>query len=93
MSVGVFVSYGSCLVGVAYSGCDSTLAITLFTIGVGCSGAVFAGHVVAYNDMSVTYSSVLMGLGNAAGVVRGIMVPYVVGVLTKGPNGQSIQNW
>ncbi|GAV06536.1 hypothetical protein RvY_16505 [Ramazzottius varieornatus] len=93
MSVFAFVTCGLCLVGVAYSGCNSTLAIALFTIGVGCSGAVFAGHVVAYSDMSVMYSSVLTGLGNGAGVISGIVAPYVVGVLTKGPNGQSIGNW
>ena len=34
-----------------------------------------------------------MGMGNTAGTISGIVAPYVIRVLTKGINGQSVKNW
>ena len=69
------------------------LAITFFIIGIGFNGCALVGHVVAYSDMSPTYSSILMGMGNATGVISGIIATYVVGALTNAEAGQSIASW
>lgn len=83
MSSGAFATCGSCLVGVAFSGCSSTIAVTCFIVGIGFNGGALVGHVVAYSDMSPNYSSILMGMGNGVGVVSGIIATYVVGALTE----------
>ncbi|GAV06537.1 hypothetical protein RvY_16506 [Ramazzottius varieornatus] len=93
MSCGAFATCGSCLVGVAFSGCSSTIAVTCFIIGIGFNGGALVGHVVAYSDMSPNYSSILMGMGNGVGVVSGIIATYVVGALTEAEGGRSIAGW
>ncbi|OQV12809.1 Sialin [Hypsibius exemplaris] len=91
--IGAFVGTGSALVGVAYAGCDATLAVALFAVGVGLSGGVYVGHFIMYTEMSPNYAGILIAMGNTVGTVTGIVAPYVVGVLTSGEGGQSVENW
>ncbi|OQV12807.1 Sialin [Hypsibius exemplaris] len=92
-SIGAFVGTGSALVGVAYAGCDATAAVALFALAVGLSGWVYVGYLVQYTEMSPNYAGILIGLGNTVGTTTGIIAPYVVGVLTSGEGGQSVENW
>ncbi|OWA55655.1 hypothetical protein BV898_20043 [Hypsibius exemplaris] len=54
---------------------------------------MYAGYLVQYTELSPNYAGVLIGLGNSIGTLTGIIAPYVVGVLTSGEGGQSVENW
>ncbi|GAV02635.1 hypothetical protein RvY_13174-2 [Ramazzottius varieornatus] len=93
MSLCAFIGCGLSLLGVAFSGCNSVLVVALFTVGVGFSGLNYGGYLVAYFEMSPNYASILLGMGNTAGTISGIVAPYITGVLTNGPNAYSVANW
>ena len=58
MSLSAFIGCGLCLLGMAFAGCNSTLVVLLFTVGVGLSGLIYAGYLVAYTEMTPNYMRV-----------------------------------
>lgn len=92
-SVLAFVISAAALVSVAFAGCDSTLAVVSLVIAVGAWGFSSAGYFVAYVEMSPEFPGVIQSIGNTFGTTTGVIAPYVAGVLTSGPSGQTIENW
>jgi len=100
-----FVVPGLFLVWASFSGCNRTLAITLFTIAMGFMGAYYSGMKVNVIDIAPNYAGPLMAITNGVGSFSGIAAvsfksfadlnllcnfqPYVVGVLT--PNRTVIE--
>ncbi|XP_046751157.1 putative inorganic phosphate cotransporter [Diprion similis] len=91
----IFVTVGgsgmACfLIGASYAGCDRTLVVTLFCLGLGMMGNLFSVVVVNNVDLSPNHAGTLMGTINTVAALMGIAAPYAVGVLT--PN-QTLSEW
>lgn len=78
------------LIAASYAGCDRTIVVVLFTIGMTLMGTFYPGMRVNSLDLSPNYSGTLMAIVNGIGAVTGIITPYIVGVLT--PN-QTVNEW
>ncbi|XP_046750761.1 putative inorganic phosphate cotransporter isoform X2 [Diprion similis] len=78
------------LVGASYAGCDRTLVVTLFTLGMGLMGFIYPSTMVNGLDLSPNYSGSLTAMTTTIVAIAGIAAPYAVGVLT--PN-QTLSEW
>ena len=59
------------------------LAVVLLMIGVGFLGAgCGAGFIININEVGGVYSAVLFGISNTFGTIPGILVPWIVSILT-----------
>ncbi|XP_055338854.1 sialin-like [Paramacrobiotus metropolitanus] len=88
-----FIITAGALIGLGYAGCNSALAVSLLVLTVGIWSLNSAGYFLGYVEMSPEFSGVLVSMGNTFGTTTGIIAPYVAGVLTNGPGGQTIENW
>ncbi|XP_055339710.1 putative inorganic phosphate cotransporter [Paramacrobiotus metropolitanus] len=86
------LSPAACLVGVGCT-CDAYMAVTLLVVGVGLSGAAFAGIKANFIDLAPKYAGLLLGMSTTTAMLPGIVAPYAIGVLTGGPHGQTMENW
>ncbi|XP_054287826.1 putative inorganic phosphate cotransporter [Macrosteles quadrilineatus] len=68
------------LVGAMASGCDSTMVVAMFTLGMALMGFYYPSLSVNTLDLSPNYSGTLMGF-MALGGLGGIFSPYVAGLL------------
>lgn len=75
---------GIFVIGIAYSGCNSTMAVTFLTIATALHGAVSTGALASIVDISPNFSGVVLGLSGMLGVLPGFISPYIVGYLTYG---------
>lgn len=66
----------------SYAGCDSTVVIIHFTLAMGFMGTFYPGMKVNPLDLSPNYAAILMAITNGIGAITGIIVPYVIGVMT-----------
>ncbi|KAF5279363.1 hypothetical protein FQA39_LY05473 [Lamprigera yunnana] len=82
---------GLCMIGLAYSGCNSLMAITFLSVAITIHGAVSTGPLANLVDLSPNYASVLMGMANGFGAVGGMISPLIVGLLTN--NKQTTEQW
>ncbi|XP_050301012.1 sialin [Anthonomus grandis grandis] len=76
------IGQGVFMMALAYSGCDSTIAIVFLTLAVAIHGSVSTGPLASVVDISPNYAAVLMGLLNTAAAFVGFFTPAVVGYLT-----------
>lgn len=67
---------------VAYSGCNTIVAIVFSTIAVMFNGAFSASAFANVADLSPNFSSIVMGLIGTLCCLSGFVMPYVVGLLT-----------
>ncbi|CAH0564297.1 unnamed protein product [Brassicogethes aeneus] len=74
----------------SYSGCDRSLAVTMFTLAMGCMGTFYCGMKVNALDLSPNYAGAIMAIVNGIGGLTGIIVPYLVGALTE---NHSLLEW
>ncbi|OQV24540.1 Sialin [Hypsibius exemplaris] len=81
------------LITVGYVGCDWVAAVALLTVATGFSGLTQSSFQVNSLDLSLAYASTIYSLSNTFANVPGIVSPYSVGLITAGPDGQSIFNW
>ncbi|XP_042236807.1 putative inorganic phosphate cotransporter isoform X2 [Homarus americanus] len=81
---------GAVLVIVGYVGCNTTLAVTLFTIGTAFSGAICSGHRVNHLDLAPNFAGTTSGMSNALAFGIVTIVPVVVGAMT---SNQSLEEW
>lgn len=75
---------GFFVIGIAYSGCNSTMAVVFLTIATALHGAVSTGALASIVDISPNFSGVVLGLCGMVGVLPGFISPFVVGYLTNG---------
>lgn len=68
--------------GASYAGCDRALVVALFTLAMGFMGTFYPGMKVNPLDLSPNYAGSLMAVTNGIGAITGIIVPYVVGIMT-----------
>ncbi|OQV24940.1 Sialin [Hypsibius exemplaris] len=81
------------LITVGYVGCDWVAAVTLLTVSVGFSGLTQSSYQVNSLDLSLAFASTIFSFSNTIANVPGIISPYSVGLITAGPDGQSVLNW
>lgn len=68
--------------GLAFSGCQPTLAIFFMMTGTAVNGAVSAGTLANLVDLSPNFASVLLGFCGLITGISGFVSPLVVGILT-----------
>lgn len=71
---------GVFIVAASYAECDRVLVILFFAISIGFLGV----PIIAVNtiDLSPNYAGILMGFGGTLTSVTGIIVPYIIGIVT-----------
>lgn len=77
---------GSFVLAAAYAGCDAMLVGIFFIMAVGSEGFLAASSMVNPMDLSPNFAGTLTGFTNGIGSVTGIIVPWVIGVLTPNVN-------
>lgn len=75
---------GVFILGLAYSGCSSFVAVLFFTLALTVSGAISAGSLANMVDISPNFSGIVLGINTMIGVLTGFISPIVVGKLTLG---------
>ncbi|KAF2903418.1 hypothetical protein ILUMI_02771 [Ignelater luminosus] len=73
-----------------YMGCNSTLVVVFFWVGMISMGPYYPGLKVNVLDLTINFSGVLMSLANGIGVLTGIAVPYLVAKIAE---NQSMHQW
>lgn len=68
-----FTFPGVFLVFASFSGCNRTLAVTMFTIAMGFMGAYYSGMKANNLDLSPNFSGAIMALTNGIGAIVGIV--------------------
>lgn len=83
-SIGFFVP-SALMILLSFVNCDKPyLGVVYMTIGLAFSGcSVGAGFLVTYNDIAKSYSGILFGISNTFANIPGILVPYLVAIITK----------
>jgi glycerol uptake facilitator-like aquaporin len=69
---------------------SASLAVSFLVLSVGLSGATYSGFFINHLDIAPRFAGVLMGITNAAGMLAGIIAPYVAGALTTGDSPEVI---
>lgn len=69
------------LLGLAYVGCDRTLAIVLLVGATGFLGINFAGYNCNQLDIAPQYAGILLGITNCIATIPGFAGPAVVGLI------------
>ncbi|OAD51893.1 Vesicular glutamate transporter 2 [Eufriesea mexicana] len=82
---------GAFILLLGYSGCHPTLAIIFMMAGTITNGAISAGTLASFIDLSPNYASLLLGLCGMVVIGCGFISPLVVGILTE--NNQTISQW
>ncbi|XP_055339656.1 sialin-like [Paramacrobiotus metropolitanus] len=87
------LSAAGCLIMVALVGCNVVATVTLLICAVGLLAFSMASFAINHIDIAPQYAGILMGITNTVGAVPGIAGPYLVGVLTSGPDGHNLTQW
>ncbi|XP_054267712.1 vesicular glutamate transporter 2-like [Macrosteles quadrilineatus] len=82
---------GLLVIGLAYSGCNSQLAILFLILATGVHGAVTSGPLSNVVDISPNFASVLQGVVGLVTNTPGFVSAYLVGELTF--NNQTLERW
>nr|CAD7399208.1 unnamed protein product [Timema poppensis] len=75
---------GQCVfnLGMAFSGCNSIIAIVCMILATACTGVDTSGQLASMVDLSPNFASFIMGISNTISVMTGFLTPLVVGFLT-----------
>ncbi|KAG8325422.1 hypothetical protein J6590_067873 [Homalodisca vitripennis] len=68
------------IVAAMHAGCDSTMVVLMFTLGMALMGFFYSSLAVNTLDLSPNYSGTLMGI-LAFGGLGGIISPYLAGIM------------
>ncbi|XP_058803911.1 putative inorganic phosphate cotransporter [Phymastichus coffea] len=74
----------------SFAGCNKILVVVMFMTGISIMGCINPSIMMSPLDLSPNYAGTFMALGNGISSVVGIIVPYIIGILT--PN-QTIEEW
>ncbi|KAG8177583.1 hypothetical protein JTE90_028304 [Oedothorax gibbosus] len=80
-----------CLLGIPFSGCNSSLILGLLIFGMFVDGLRFAGFHATSIDMTPDFAGTMYSLCYGTASVFGIAGPQMVGLLTR--NGATVDNW
>ncbi|PSN46832.1 Sialin [Blattella germanica] len=72
-----------CLIIVNLVNCNQIAVFTLIGIGTTCMGGQFSGFLSNHIDIAPNFAGTLMGITNTIATIPGIVVPILVGKLTK----------
>ncbi|XP_016838309.1 putative inorganic phosphate cotransporter [Nasonia vitripennis] len=84
------VGPGLFVIAASYVGCDRTLVVVMFTLGVTLLGSGIPSLKVNALDLSPNYAGTVMAISNGAAACTGIITPYLTGVLTP---DQTLSQW
>lgn len=82
---------GVFIMGLAFSGCNSTMACCCIIIATALHGAVSSGPLSAIIDISPRYAGVLLGIVNMICALPGFISPLLVSYFTY--QNQTIDSW
>lgn len=85
------IGQGVFMLGLAFSGCNSTAAIAFSTVATAISGAVSTGPLASFIDISPNFASIMLGISNMISVIPGFISPIIVGYLTY--ENQTVRQW
>ncbi|KAK3931590.1 Putative inorganic phosphate cotransporter [Frankliniella fusca] len=69
------------LLAATYAGCDRTVVVALFCVGMALMGPFYSSLKVNALDISPNYSGLVMSIVNGLGAVSGIVSPSIVGLI------------
>lgn len=72
---------GIFVVGLAFSGCNATMAIIFVILATGCHGTVSTGPLANVLDISPNYSGLILGIMNTITTCPGFISPWLVGIV------------
>ncbi|CAA9994484.1 unnamed protein product [Nesidiocoris tenuis] len=70
------------LIGVSYSGCSTARAVTCLVVGMAFMGFYYPSLKVNPIDLAPNFAGTVAAVTHSIGGISGIVVPYVIGVLT-----------
>ncbi|XP_044592760.1 putative inorganic phosphate cotransporter isoform X1 [Cotesia glomerata] len=73
----------------SYTGCDKTLTVALFTIGIGLNGGIYSGFKVNHLDISPRFAGILMSFTNCLANLAGLLAPVIAGYINAGIPSQA----
>ncbi|XP_025413839.1 putative inorganic phosphate cotransporter isoform X2 [Sipha flava] len=76
------VLQGLFILGLCYSGCNSTAAVVMLISATAVNGAVSSGTLAAVVDISPNFAGIIQGIVGSFCVFAGFLSPMVVGFLT-----------
>lgn len=82
---------GIFILALGYSGCHPTLAVIFMMAGTTVNGAVAAGPLATFVDLSPNYASILLGFCGMIVIACGFISPAIVGILTH--DNQTVSQW
>lgn len=82
---------GCFVLGLAFSGCNSTFACICMILATASHGAVSSGPLAAVIDISPKYAGILLGIINMFCAIPGFISPIVVSYFTY--QNQSTESW
>lgn len=71
------------VIGMAYAGCNESLALGMLVAATAVHGAVSSGPLASLVDLSPNYSGITLGLAGTVSLMPGFISPVIVGKLTK----------
>ena len=75
----------------AYTGCNSVLAVVFLTSALAVHGAVSSGPLASLVDIAPNYAGITLGLVGMITVIPGFLSPFIVSYLTF--ENQSVEQW
>ncbi|XP_063598721.1 putative inorganic phosphate cotransporter isoform X1 [Penaeus indicus] len=89
-----FASYmpAAALVVMCFVNCNSSLAIVVLCVAVGCTGSSYSGSLLMEQDIAPNLAGTLVGITNTVGSITGFIAPAVVGAITAEKQG-SLSAW
>lgn len=80
----IFVGmYGSAaaLVAMTWVNCNSTVAMTVLCVAVGCLGTVSSGSLISEQDIAPNFAGSIKGLTNTVASATGFLAPAITGAI------------
>lgn len=78
------------IIGASFAGCDQTVVVILFILGVMFMGSSLSGIKTNSLDLSPNYAGTVMALTNGIASFTGMLSPFLVGILAK---QQTLYEW
>ncbi|XP_063597616.1 sialin-like [Penaeus indicus] len=79
------------LVGVAYSGCDPALTVSLLCLSMFLNGAITTSQLVNHTDIAPNFSGTLFGISNTFASIASFISPVAVAAIIE--NQQTMTQW